>query len=204
MATALVGLHAYTGCDTVSAFSGKGKVTPFNLVFGNEKFISLFSKIGVDVNLSDDLFKSLQEFTCQLYSRGTNVAEVNNLRYNLFRSKRGKIDSSQLPPCENVLRLHAKRANYQAFVWRQCLVPIVQEISLQDHGWTTDEEGNISITWMTVKSTPEAVLNKMSCKCKRKCFLCSIRKCSCHFCVGTLQSISKNVCKPVFIFINSC
>ena len=169
MAVALLGLHAFTGCDTVSAFSGKGKVIPFKLVFENQKFITAFSKVGVDLNMSDNLFKSLQEFTCQLYSKGTKVTEVNTLCYNLFRSKCGKIDSSQLPPYENVLRLHAKRANYQAFLWHQCLTPIVQEVDLANHGWSVDEEGRISIVWMTIKSAPEAVLQELSCKCKRKC-----------------------------------
>jgi len=36
MTKALVGLHAFTGCDTVSAFAGKRKVSPFNLVSKNE------------------------------------------------------------------------------------------------------------------------------------------------------------------------
>ena len=30
--TALLGLHAFTGCDSVSAFAGKGKVSAFKLM----------------------------------------------------------------------------------------------------------------------------------------------------------------------------
>ena len=40
VANALVGLHAFTGSDTVSAFAGKGKVTLLKLASKNEKYIS--------------------------------------------------------------------------------------------------------------------------------------------------------------------
>ena len=33
---ALPGLHAFTGCDTVSSFVGKGKVKAFNIVTKKE------------------------------------------------------------------------------------------------------------------------------------------------------------------------
>ena len=63
---ALLGLHAFTGCDSVSAFSGKGKVNPFNVVL-----MAAFLKLGQELNVDNDVFEALQEFTCQLYSKGT-------------------------------------------------------------------------------------------------------------------------------------
>ena len=42
----LFGLHAYTGCDTISAFSGKVKVKPFKLMMKNGKYISTFASMG--------------------------------------------------------------------------------------------------------------------------------------------------------------
>ena len=41
----LLGWHAFTGCDTVSAFSGEGKVKPLKLM-KNEKYISTFAATG--------------------------------------------------------------------------------------------------------------------------------------------------------------
>jgi len=108
VANALVGLHAFTGCDTVSAFSGKGKVNPLKLASKNEIYISLFANIGTQLYLSEDTFSMVQQFTCDLYSRGTKIKNINKLRYNMFRSKKGKLDSAQLPPCENTLRLHTQ------------------------------------------------------------------------------------------------
>lgn len=105
VANALVGLHAFTGCDTVSAFSGKGKVNPFKLLSKNERYVDTFSDIGAQLNLREETFLAVEEFTCQMYARGTKIRRVNKLRYDIFRSKKGKIDSAQLPPCENSLRL---------------------------------------------------------------------------------------------------
>ena len=42
----LFGLHAYTGYDTISAFSGKVKVKPFKLMMKNGKYISTFASMG--------------------------------------------------------------------------------------------------------------------------------------------------------------
>ena len=105
----LPGLHAFTGCDTVSAFAGKGKVTALKLVRKNPIFQRAFTRIGTEI-----------EFTCALYGCKT-VKDVNEARYAMFCAKRGTIESHQLPPCGDSLHNHIRRANYQCFTWRLCL-----------------------------------------------------------------------------------
>ena len=61
---ALPGLHAFTRCDIVSAFSGREKVAALNIVTRNKSFQNLFQEIGMRWELSDDLPVKLQEFTC--------------------------------------------------------------------------------------------------------------------------------------------
>ena len=39
----LIGLHSNMGCDTVSSFSGFGKVKAFNLLMSNQKFQRAFA-----------------------------------------------------------------------------------------------------------------------------------------------------------------
>ena len=39
------------------------------------------------------------------------------------------------------------------------------------HGWSTDSEGNITVEWMKGPPAPMAVLELMSCQCRRKCQL---------------------------------
>ena len=57
---ALPGLHAYTGCDTVSAFAGRGKVSALKLLQKNEKFCETFQKVGADWTITPELYAALQ------------------------------------------------------------------------------------------------------------------------------------------------
>ena len=81
---ALLGLHAYTGCDTVSPFSGKSKVEPLKLMIKNEKNISTFASIGEEVEISTSSFNSLVEFVCKLYGHKEN--STDHIRYKLYKS----------------------------------------------------------------------------------------------------------------------
>ena len=77
-------LHGFTGCDTVSAFSGKGKLTALKLAKANPVFKESFQQLGMKWHLSDELYKNLEEFTCAMYSLVPGTKNVNILRYRLF------------------------------------------------------------------------------------------------------------------------
>ena len=64
----LPGVHAFPGCDSVSAFSGKGKLMALKLGKRRPAYQDLFQHLGVEWKLSDELFVRLQEFTCLMYS----------------------------------------------------------------------------------------------------------------------------------------
>ena len=174
---ALLGLHAYTGCDSVSSFSGRGKLTALKLLQNNVNFQDTFKQLGQDWPLSGELLANLQIFTCRLYAAHTDITEVNEMRYQLFRLKNGNVDSSQLPPCKDCLKLHAVRANYQAAIWRRSLIskPWIQN-PVDSTGWMLDEEGQLTINWMAGPMAPDAVLEFLSCKCIRKC---ELKSCQC-------------------------
>jgi len=118
---ALIGMHSFTGCDTVSSFAGRGKMTILKQMKSNETYQEAFSELGRSWEVSTDLFQQLKEITCHMYLPSTNTREVNQLRYQLFCARRGEVESSQLPPCEDCLFMHVLRANYQAAIWRKCL-----------------------------------------------------------------------------------
>lgn len=175
--TALVGLHAYTGCDSVSSFSGQGKIKGLKLMQQNQSFQEAFTKLGKHWHMTDELFQILQEFTCKLYAARTNIIYVNELRYQLWRAKKGAVESGQLPPCEDSLRQHALRANYQCAVWRRSLVQCPYVPRPQDgHGWTAQEGGQLEVRWMTGSPAPQAVLAFISCTCAK---ICQLPKCQC-------------------------
>ena len=135
----------------------------------------MFQQLGTTWHLSDDLFNRLQKFTCVLYSATKNTDRINTLRYNLFCAKKGEIESNQLPPCEDCLRKHCQRANYQAAVWRQSLEACPDIPPPVGKGWSLDTGSDgvprLSINWMAGQPAPLAVLELLSCKCSRKCSL---------------------------------
>lgn len=55
---ALPGLHAWTGCDTVSALAGKGKVKAFKLMTKpkHERFVAAFAALGSLWQMPSELF----------------------------------------------------------------------------------------------------------------------------------------------------
>ena len=118
---ALLGLHAFTGCYSFSAFSGRGKVGALKLVMKVGRFQKAMEGLGETWILSKELYILLHEFVCKMYASQTSVTNVNDVRYQLFRIRKGDVDSSQLPPCEDTFLLHAQRANYKACIWKRCL-----------------------------------------------------------------------------------
>ena len=127
---ALIGIHALTGCDTVSAFCGKGKWKAIQLFQKKSEYLQVMARIGETCDLSEEVFRAKEAFVCNLY--GNEVDSVDLLRYKLYCAKGGKVEPEALPPCQSSLRLHVKRSNYQAAIWRRALI-----VSLSRHTVST-------------------------------------------------------------------
>jgi len=148
VSTALIGYHAFTGCDTTSAFRGKGKKAPFELMRkkGNEKFLHLFSRFG-NSHLSGEDIRILEEFTCRMYDSATECTDINVLRANKFDAKH--MSDEKLPPNQNSLEQHIKRAYYQARLWRTATVAIpIYIFKATDYGYV-NENNCFTIQWVT-------------------------------------------------------
>ena len=79
---ALIGLHCFTGCDTVSSFYGKGKKTAFEIASNDESFTKIFQNFGKDFVFDETSMKEIERFVCQLY--GQKGCNVNTARYKAF------------------------------------------------------------------------------------------------------------------------
>jgi hypothetical protein len=151
---ALLGLYAYTGCDTVSSFCGQGKIKAMKLLATDVKYVELFCDVGKNTVLAEQTFSNLESFTCHLY--GSKCEDINHLRYKLYCAKRGKFECERLPPCRASLLQHSMRANYQSKVWRSALINDPQIPSPNGYGWTINGDG-ISINWMDCQPAPAEV-----------------------------------------------
>jgi len=92
-----------------------------------------------------------------MYSCSTKSTTVNDLRYEIFRSRNADVSSGQLPPCKDALQQHTKRANYQAAIWRRSLEnsPTIPDAT-DGNGWKMDEDGQIGIEWITGAPAPDS------------------------------------------------
>ena len=170
--SALIGLHCFTGCDSVSSFHGKGKVRAVKLMLEESRFINFFSEVGRTFDISEGLMSKAEEFVCCLY--GKNMKEVNNARASLFKT--GKHMDDTLPPNKDSLGKHLSRANYQAAIHHRCLECNPSIPPPINHGWILDD-GVLRVKWMDLLPAPEAVLELVNCKCKKS--KCQTRSCTC-------------------------
>lgn len=162
---ALLALHAFTRCDTTSAFKGVGKVKPIKLLQKQPRYQGVFQELGQSWEVTDDLFLQLQQFTCQMYrTKSGKVSKVDELRCSMLLEKCGgadkkldakkNFDLSSLPPPEVCLREHVKRVNYQVAIWKRGHVPNPEIPSpADDNGWVM-VNGTIEPKWYEGESLP--------------------------------------------------
>ena len=112
-------LYAMTSCDSVSAFSSKGKRKALSIVHPNPGQRRIVSNLGECVHAEVQDLNMLEQFVCAFYN-GSKCNDVNELRYRLF-CKSKNLQSHQLPPTKAALKNHLKRTNYQAFIWEHAL-----------------------------------------------------------------------------------
>ena len=123
----LIGLHSFTGCDTVSSFNSRGKVKPLKLMVKHVEYMEAFAELGTSYRVSESLLEVLEKFICHVY--GSKVNDIDQLRYKLYCQSAGKIGCEYLSPCQDALRLYASRA-------KSC--ERQDELNPEEHGWMVD------------------------------------------------------------------
>src|SRR6218665_3613029 len=74
---ALLALHVFTGCDSVSAFRGKGKIKAVQIMFESEEFCETLNKLGRTWDITEEmLWKNIL-----LFIWTENCSSVNEARY---------------------------------------------------------------------------------------------------------------------------
>jgi hypothetical protein len=169
----LPGLHALTGCDTVSTFSGRGKKKALTMIKESDVMRQNISALGETVPLLQDNVKGLEHFVCAMYGDKESLS-ANQTRYNLF-CKSQNLQSHQLPPTESALLHHLKRANYQAYIWKHALQANIPNQDPEGEGWKVIDE-QLEVVWTELPPAPTGVMELVCCGCKGKC---ATRRCSC-------------------------
>ena len=111
--TAFPTFHSFTGCDTVSAYCGKGKLSAWTAwkcypaVTEALRFIAENPFVAMEMN--SYRFKLLGRFTAVLYDKTSQLASVDEAHRELF-CHRDKMMMDALPSPQGVLLQHSNRA----------------------------------------------------------------------------------------------
>lgn len=167
---ALPMFHAFTGCDTVSCFSGRGKRTAWETwnVFPEvtDAFISLMRQ--PQQSEVDTAMAVLERFVVLLYDKTSCRCHVNELRLDLF-TRKGR-DVLHIPPTQGCLIEHVRRAAYQAgHCWSQSLVPMVDLPQPEGWGWTGTAGGTWEVLWSKLPEASKVCRELLRCGCTKGC-----------------------------------
>ena len=125
---ALLGLHAFAGCDVTSAFKGIGKVKPLKKMLQSPTFCHTLSQLGNSWTLSPGLVAGLEKFVCALCGKA-NFDSVDDVRHFMLKLKcdgkiskealdKTNVDFNKMPPDSESLEQRIRRANCITKVWK--------------------------------------------------------------------------------------
>ena len=113
--------HAFTGCDTVSAFAGRGKKTAWETWKSfPEVTDALQELLAMPSEVSEASRSQIERFVVLMYDRTSDCMEVNDARKHLFSQTSRTLEN--IPPTQAALKEHIKRTCFQANLWNQSLV----------------------------------------------------------------------------------
>jgi len=174
---ALPVFHAFSGCDTNSAFSGKGKKSVWQAwqIYDDvtETFVFLANNPFQLLNLYDEHFQKLERLTVILYDKTSPLSCVNEARREFFCKKNRAMD--KLPPTKDALLQHVRRTVHQAGIWTTSTQTRVVVPSPQDFAWTKVSESWVPV-WMTIPEVSRSCRELIKCSCKGDCSNCTCGK----------------------------
>ena len=93
----LLGMHALSGCDTVSYPFNKGKVAALNVLKASN-FPNMFDTLGEEGVSPDSVRETGRQFFAAFYGQPSTVT-MNGARHRIYTRKKGSLSASW--PCSN-------------------------------------------------------------------------------------------------------
>ena len=75
--------------------------------------------------------------------------------------EQSKKRSCSLPPDQNSLRYDILRKHHQTYIWLRSLEPIVNQLPVEDFGWTKNSESLVPL-WYTCPRLPPKTINSIA------------------------------------------
>lgn len=165
-------LHSFTGCDTTSGFTGKGKSTLIKSLMSITDLSNLADIFYNKHAEKEVVAKNGIKLIASLYSKKKNHT-LHDLRFDMYEraSIKSNFKLEKLPPTEGAAREHSFRAYLQLQRW------LGNNKNPMDWGWKKTSEGFLMPKYTEEKLIPDILLAKISCSCKKGC---NTAKCSCR------------------------
>ena len=130
---ALPMFHAFTGCDTVSFFRGRGKRTTCDTWKAYDDVTPALCSLATTPESVESFIKPMERFVILLYDCTSNLECGNQAQMQLFTQKGRSIEG--IPPTKAALIQHTKWATYQAgYCWGQVMIAAAELPSPSDWG----------------------------------------------------------------------
>lgn len=132
--------------------------------------ISCFRQLGDSWNLTPNMLKLLEEFTCIIYGF-PRVKELNEARAKMLQkmvgedealSMKSKVDFARLPPCQDSAIPHFQRVNHRVATFKRALEPIPElpKCYELEQGWIKEED-SIEPIWSMGPILPQTLIDVM-------------------------------------------
>lgn len=177
--SALIGLHALSGCDTTGRFFGKSKSAWWKIFIKESEAVHLsLTNLGIGDQPNEQVLSGCEEFMCHLFNSKTETfSDAKQLRWHQFRSLKTNQGVEKLPPSQGAMQEHIRRAHLQCNVWKQVLTPSPTTIDARTLGWYQDASGELLPLLTQLPLAPQSILQLVKCSCRTS--LCR-KRCSCR------------------------
>ena len=110
--------HSITGCDTTSFPANIGKIRPLTKMLKGKEF-HLLRNLGSSINSFKDVTLATKFYHLIMYSGRRNESIIDT-RVRMYEKQKKK-SSMNLISDESSVKHHILRADFQAFIWKQCM-----------------------------------------------------------------------------------
>jgi hypothetical protein len=158
--------HAFTGCDTVSSFAGKGKKTAWATWTSFPEVTEAFLAFLLEGEQSEDMIRLTERFVILMYDRTSPTESINEARKMIFSRRPGSLEN--IPPTRAALEQHLKRAILQARLWNSATCSHPPNMDPAEWGWI-QTAGEWKPLWTTLPEASKICQELIHCGCKKSC-----------------------------------
>ena len=176
----LSGMHALSGCETVSDPYGKGKKSALKVLM-DTAIDGLQYSLGEPDISQGQLKATAGAFFVALYGQ-KKTDSLNTARYKMYMSRKGPPPLKKLPPTDNKLQLYVLRAHLQIMLWKAAdkRHPPVDARDIRRFGWDVKEGGVVTPSVSNAPVASHGLLDVVSCSCSAERKACSEMRCNGH------------------------